>query len=184
MKYNRTIHVFGLFALLLAFFPNAMFAEKTSSGEELPPPLPGSWERYVPGSIAEVIEKETPWVLEEAEGINLMPKPTTFRNIYEYVGPVREIDPAKRGFLYMWVTTFDNNKELPGLYMRELLVKEGGDEYWLPVQEPTLQVILNSELFTPGDEWVLYIFWPGCVKYEDEITWFFFAMEYQTLDGQ
>lgn len=87
--------------------------------------------------------------------------PSRVRVIYS--GEFREISPERKFALQQWFQVFvpDIADQLIPLFQHEVLVREGYDEYWMPVQEPLIPY-MEIELAAEGKA-TMFVVWMGAI---------------------
>ena len=115
-----------------------------------------NWERYVPNSIAAVIETDRAgWEDSDyyipAGGIRLRPRVT-------YTGEVRDTSADVLAVIKDFMDTTPANLK-PEAFSKSIKVVEDGQEYWLPTQEQVIKA-MQGEL-KPGDATDLFAIWVG-----------------------
>jgi hypothetical protein len=87
-----------------------------------------------------------------------------------YTGSFRETSERKLLAITAWMATFAPNltaDEVAEIFGREVLVKEGDTEYWLPVQ--SLLIPIMEEELNPEDESTLFLVWMGALVEGGEV---------------
>ncbi len=137
-----------------------------------PPEPTSTWDRYQVRTLQNLRELTDPLLalLDEA--------PAQYPSIYLefseeyqypsrvqvlYTGQFREIAPERQFAIARWAEAFLPNladKYIP-LFQHEVLVREGSDEYWMPVQEPLIPYMEN-ELLVDGKA-TMFVVWIGAL---------------------
>ncbi len=81
-----------------------------------------------------------------------------------YTGQQRDIRVSVRQLISNWVKSLDLNPKLLDLFKQEILVREAGSQYWLPIQEQLLPHVARE--VRTGDLVDLYIMRVGSAKTE------------------
>lgn len=94
-----------------------------------------------------------------------------------YAGETRAIEPSVKDLIVKWGKSLQMAPSIVELFKHVILVREGRDEFWLPIQEPLLPSV--AEELTSGSAVDLYIFRIGSTKTD----WVFVVNEFQTISG-
>ncbi len=81
-----------------------------------------------------------------------------------YTGQQRDIKVSVRQLIANWVKSLDLSPKLLDLFKQEILVREAGSQYWLPIQEQLFQHVARE--VRTGDLVDLYIMRVGSTKTE------------------
>jgi hypothetical protein len=135
----------------------------------------GSWDRYQSRTLSElaVLTEELVAGLEEGN-IYLEVSPD-----YQYpsrvpaifMGSFQDTPELKLFVITTWMRTFAPNMtedEVVELFSKEVLIREGTKEYWLPIQN-SLIPIMEEEL-SAGDEIELLLVWIGAITEAENIN--------------
>lgn len=96
----------------------------------------------------------------------------------KYTGKSRPISDTKRDALKKWAQTFARNSdEYAAHFEQDMLFKEDGVEYWLPVQKK-VSLYFPKEL-KEGEEVDIYIVRAGGVCSKKVCDWLFLVEEFQ-----
>lgn len=122
----------------------------------------GAWDRYKPGTLHDVeragLAELATFLDAEGPGTALsgLDHPTRARVVY--TGESRGVTAGAAELIGLWVRAFGHPIETRDLFQRELLFREEGRGYWLPVQEPLLS---HFQELQPGSDVTLYVIWLG-----------------------
>ncbi len=86
-----------------------------------------------------------------------------FKVKVEYLGVKRKISKDKKIYLGRWLYSHGMDKSISDLFIREILVKEGKEKYWVIVQEALLQD-MEKELKTGDYIWLFAQLWGSVNK--------------------
>jgi len=115
-----------------------------------------SWERYVPNSIAAVVEQDRAgW---EGGDIYIAVGGVRFRPRVTYTGDVRNTSQATTQLLIEWMNTTPGNLSADR-FSKSIRVIEDGKEYWLPTQSQVIKAM--QENVKPGEAIDLFAIWVG-----------------------
>ncbi len=149
------------------------------------PAARGQWERYQPRTLrqltTEQVEEMRTFLEPPAPDVALSGRDFPSRVRVIYTGQSRELTGASAQLLWLWVAAFGIEPEDAALFAREMLFREGSDEYWLPVQDPLIPHF-ESEL-RPGDSVTLYLIWIGARREGDEVVGVFLVNEFDKEPG-
>lgn len=111
-----------------------------------------NYNRYRPYSLAQAITdhphgERADWVIEAGS--------FKYRVRATYTGQQRGIKANVKQLIANWVKSLGLDATLLDLFKHEILVREDGSQYWLPIQEQLLQYIVQE--LRPGDMVDLYI---------------------------
>lgn len=120
-----------------------------------------NYKRYRPYSLAQAVADHTHG--EEADWV-IAAGSFKYRVRVTYTGQRREIKTSVKQLIANGVKSLDLNPKLLDLFKQEILVREAGSQYWLPIQEQLLTHVA-SEVRT-GDLVDLYIMRVGSTKTE------------------
>ncbi len=129
---------------------------------------------YKPSSIQGIISEHHDTFLKDAEEIDYSFSGVVFkyRVAVEYTGKLRDMDSDKKFFLDQWVKSVQYDSAFVDLYKREMLVREDGEDHWIPVQEQLLPY-MEDEL-AEGSKFHLYVAFIGTSKGK----WVFLATDF------
>lgn len=168
------------FTLLLGVLSCAAQRVHPVDPSDFPPPWPG-WERYRISSLGDVIAAHTE---KGDEGrrvtIILQLGVVALRTRQVYTGQFRPLSaPSREAFdTLMKVNKTDPHiQEKLSIYQRELLVKEKGVSYWMPIQEVLVPQLVQE--INEGGPVILYATLAG--KFGGD--WVFLINEFQALPG-
>lgn len=165
--------ILALFCALAAAFPAAV-ADGAAA----------SWDRYVPGSIAEVVESQTTLVCGGAAPeypVWTIPAEDHARKaLLTYTGLHRPTGSLQREMLSKWLISLGLDLAMGEVFEREYLFHEKDRAYWLPVQAPVADYF-SSEL-EPNTPVLLYLVWAGAYCTGDRATWLFLVNEFESLE--
>ena len=138
------------------------------------------WDRYVPTTLAAVIEENREVATHEITGIDLFPgKP--YRVDVTYQGDRRPLDPSRGLLWHMWVTTLGPPEQTDlylALYEEEVQFLDGTAVHWMPVQS-VLVPYMENEL-DEGDLVTLYVNWIGVNHDAATEDWVFWVNEFRS----
>lgn len=118
------------------------------------------WSEYEPSTLEGIVEQHG-GILDDAEEGDYVLDPgfDRYRVTVRYLGDPRPIPGARRAFLEAWASSIQRPLPIQELFDEEILVKQGPQEYRVPVQK-VLMPALKAEL-EPGDEVELFVVFIG-----------------------
>ena len=152
----------------------------------LPDPVLGqsSWDRYKPGTIAEIMGHERASVLADFKAgsdSNFILSGADFATLatVEYQDSVRPTPTAHLQYLAHWAKSFRLSFDARLVFAREVLVREDTLLLWLPVQDTVVQA-MRQQLHR-GDRILLYVIYAGAQGGPGpDIDWMFMVNDFQT----
>lgn len=137
------------------------------------------WERYRPGTLREVEAEglaELQLFLDpEGPGIALSGRDHPTRVRVVYTGESRESPASTARFVDLWVRAFGHEPGTEKLFQRELLFREEGRGFWLPVQGTLLPHFAEMKA---GAAVTLYVIWIGAQREKGEVVAYFLVNEF------
>lgn len=120
-----------------------------------------NFKRYRPYSLAQAIAdhshgERADWVIEAGT--------FKYRVRVTYTGQHRAIKASVKDLISKWVKSLGRHPKLLTLFKHEILVREDGTEYWLPIQEQLLPHVARE--LRKGGSVDLYIMHVGSTKTE------------------
>ena len=156
--------------------PSPPSALAPPGGVTQPVPIsPTGSEGYSQTSLASIIESYGSSLTSTATMILLeavQPKPI----LVEYTSEIRPLAPETEGFLWQFGDSF-GQEDFPAEFEYELLIREGSQEYWMPVQEPLLDFLANE--LTAGQTATLYVRLLGSLQTEQGYRVIFIITDFQ-----
>jgi hypothetical protein len=140
-----------------------------------------TWDSYVPRTIRSVIEANQAEVAVESTYVFTANNFATRANVV-YQGQIRPIPPSRLDFIARYLGKARGHPEWVPLYTEEVLCRENGLDYWLPIQSPVL-VYFKDEV-AAGATVEIFITWIGAQKSGDQVDWLFTINEFQVVAGQ
>ncbi len=143
--------------------PSPPSALAPPGGVTQPVPIsPTGSEGYSQPSLASIIESYRSSLTSTATMILLeavQPEPIPI----EYTSQTRPLAPETKGFLWQFGESF-GQESFPAKFEYELLLREGNQEYWMPVQEPLLDFLANE--LAAGQTATIYVRLLGSLQTE------------------
>jgi hypothetical protein len=122
----------------------------------------GAWDRYKPGSLHDVeeagLEELATFLSPDGPRTALSGHDHPTRARVVYTGESRGMTAGAAELIGLWVRAFGHAAETESLFQKELLFREDGRAFWLPVQEP---LVAHLETLEPGSPVMLYVIWLG-----------------------
>jgi hypothetical protein len=120
-----------------------------------------NYKRYRPYSLAQAVadhthDEEADWVIAAGS--------FKYRVRVTYTGQRRDIKVSVRQLIANWVKSLDLSPKILDLFKQEILVREDGSQYWLPIQEELLPHVARE--IRTGDLVDLYIMRVGSTQTE------------------
>lgn len=133
------------------------------------------YDSYQPSSLPNIIndQKDTFFPNDQVVDHTIDANPSKYIINCIFTKDLREINPNKIEFIQIWGKTL-GHPEFANLYKYEFQVRQGGKDYWIPIQDPLLPYMGNE--LKIGQQFDLYIILAGTVKDE----WVFLATEFST----
>ena len=132
------------------------------------------WESYVPRTIQSVIEAHKAKISSD----------TTYtadnfatRASVVYQGKIQAIPPSRLKFLGEYLGKFRGHPEWISNFSEEILCRENGKDFWLPIQAGVLRYFRDE--VSPGATVDVFVTWVGALKTADRIDWVFTVNEFQ-----
>jgi hypothetical protein len=97
----------------------------------------------------------------------------------EFAGQQRPVSPEHRELMKMWSKLQNVGKKTMSLYESEFLFKEGGREYWIPVQKKVAEAILKE--LRANDMITLFVVHVGGRKaaLKSDFEWLFLSSAFE-----
>lgn len=146
---------------------------------------PGNtWERYSSNTFANILAEANQKISsEESSNISFYIETSGEHQIpscvsFEYSGEFREISEERKILIQAWSGIFgsEKGKQIREILKHEVLLKENGKEFWIPVQEPLIPYMQNE--LTEGGEVIVFIIWVGSSFLSDETDHVFVIGEF------
>jgi hypothetical protein len=139
-----------------------------------------TWDRYVPRTFKSIIDQH----LDSARNVDQLYTGDDFasRITVIYTGQKRPLAGKRSDFLVKVFAKTWHQPELVKLFKSEILVREGGAELWVPLQESLLPS-LSAEV-AAGGQVMLFATWLGAFRQGDKIEWVFTINEFEAVGGQ
>ncbi len=132
--------------------PSAASALAPPGGPDLTPlPLPTVSGDSARLTLASIVESQSSFLTGGAM-MNLLPAMPPVLVDVEYSSELRPVAPETKGFLWQFGDSFGQIGFADG-FQQELLVREGDQEFWMPVQEPlpsSLEDLAAGQTLTVG----------------------------------
>lgn len=132
------------------------------------------WESYIPRTLMSVIEANQAQISGD----------TTYsadnfatRARVSYQGRVQPIPPSRLKFLGEYLGKFRGHPEWVSHYSEQILCRENGKDYWLPIQTGVLRYFKDE--VAAGATVEVFVTWIGALKTGDQIDWLFTVNEFQ-----
>ncbi len=143
------------------------------------------WDRYLPRTMAEIIElamieSELDTMVNNAVYLETAPDyqfPSKVRMIY--TGEYREVKDPRKTMINIWLGSFAPQltaNEREEVFEMEFLFFEDGKEFWIPVQKPLIG-FMKDEL-NAGDEVNLFLLFIGANRTENKLDLLFLVNEF------
>ena len=143
-----------------------------------------SWDRYVPGSISEIVDSQTKLVCDGvAPGHpvwTIAGEDYARKALLTFTGLNRPTGALHREILSKWLTSLGQAPSMGEIFDREYLFHEKDRAYWIPIQAP-VAAYFSTEL-KPNDPVLLYVVWAGAHCASDRATWLFLANEFEPVE--
>ncbi len=139
-------------------------------------PIPGSWGRYVPRTLGEIIELTRNEAESLADNSYFLNYGDNYPSLVEmtYTGQFRDVSDEKLVLITTWLRTYApqlSETQRNELFTTEGLFIESEVEYWLPIQSQLIPY-MKDEL-TVDNPVTLLVVWAGLTKFSGEIEWIF-----------
>lgn len=173
-----------LFCFLITFFHNTCFAENPGKGLNLKPGLNADWDRYISSDLQALIDTHSEFGFVDFSqpnkmNLNALAVSLPYRIKVEYQNEFRPISQEKMKLLDFLAKSGILNETFINLFETEMLVKDGSNFYWFPVQKFLIHYF-KKEL-SKGAQVNLYSMFAGTVLEADKIQWVFIVNEFETL---
>lgn len=147
------------------------------SGVAVSAPEGATWNDYLPRSLESVIEQHQSLATESDPLFTANNFPSRARVIY--LGKKRRLPKDRADFVDKYFAHIRGNPDFRGLFKSEVLVREGGREYWLSIQKELLPAL--KEEVEAGTEVEIYVTWLGGIRAEGTIEWIFTINEFEAI---
>jgi hypothetical protein len=165
MNVNRLLKVIAAFGLL------ALGSSVGRSSEE------STWDAYVERTLAAVIKQHESDASKTDRYFTSDNFPSRAKVVF--LGKQRSVPKERSSFLDQYFKSV-KQPEFRKLFKSEVLVKEGDQEHWLPVQTELLPAILEE--VKPEAEFEVFVTWLGAVRVSGKLEWIFTINEFQVAE--
>lgn len=171
-----------VFFILSFLIYDSCFAEYPERGLKLKSGFNADWERYVSSDLQALIETHSQYMDFSKEikmNINSLVVSLPYRIKMEYQGEFRAISQEKKELLGYLAKSGLLNDFFINLFEAEMLVKDGSNFYWFPVQSILINSLKNEIL--KGAQINLYVMFAGTVWEADQFQWVFVLNEFEKI---
>lgn len=158
----------------------------TATPKPTTPPEPTStWDRYQVRTLRTIKELTDPFIAESVaqypsiylEFSDEFQYPSRVRIVY--TGQFREISATRQFAIARWAEVYlpDKADVYVPLFQHEVLVREGSEEFWMPVQEPLIPYMEN-ELQVEGKATMLVVWMGAILSGPDEVERIYLVNEF------
>ncbi|HKV74107.1 MAG TPA: hypothetical protein VJN95_06285 [Gemmatimonadales bacterium] len=138
------------------------------------------WDKYKPGSIAGIIASEDSGIREQFAAdsghhsiVSGDSRPTKATVIYTDSSRATPIETMR--LLRTWVKSLGIRADAPDALQTEVLFREGGHSYWLPVQQQLIPALKRE--VKAGQQMTILVAWVGA-EGKHTINWVFIVNEF------
>jgi hypothetical protein len=133
-----------------------------------------TWDRYVKRTLQEIIELHS----GEIGGADIITSAHDFasRVTVVYMGKHQLLNVKRAKFLDMF---YIGKPKIRALYESEVLVREGKQQFWLPIQKELLPYLLDE--VKEGEQFIVFASWLGGFKENDTFEWVFTINAFKSL---
>jgi hypothetical protein len=117
------------------------------------------WAKYLPRKLSEVIKANNSADMQQQQGVAIVVGSSPFKARVIYRGQFRPIPEDKKSLIKLWMQSNNYSEDHFQMFAEELLFREDGIEYWLPVQS-VLIPHFKREL-SKGESLDLFAAWIG-----------------------
>ena len=171
-----------VFFVLSFLVYDVCFAEYPERDLKLKSGFNADWERYVSSDLQALIETHSQYMdfsKEVKMNINALAVSLPYRFKMEYQGEFRTISQEKRELLGVLAKSGFFNDIFIDLFETEVLVKDGSNFYWFPVQSFLINSLKKEIL--KGAQINLYVMFAGTVWEADQFQWVFIVNEFEKI---
>ncbi len=172
---------FVFFALSFLVY-DACFAEYPERDLKLKSGFNADWERYVSSDLQALLETHSQYMdfsKEVKMNINALAVSLPYRIKMEYQGEFRAISQEKRELLGVLAKSGIFNDIFIDLFETEMLVKDGSNFYWFPVQSFLINSLKKEIL--KGAQINLYAMFAGTAWEADQFQLVFIVNEFEKI---
>lgn len=163
-------------------FAAGMIAAALLAAAAPPAAAQQGWSRYKIGRIADVWaerqgELET-FLRPGSPEYALSGRDFATKARVTYTGRSRPLTSPAGRVIALWLRAFGGDVNDAALFQSELLFREDGTDFWLPVQDPLVPHF--AEEVRPGDAVTLYVIYIGALRHDGRLLGVFLVNEFET----